>query len=162
MRVIISSEQRRIWVGCQNISTSSLRADTKQQLVGVWPGLWEGRMKEAMGQSAHLRTVDLRTTAARQLLNHEGRRNIEEEITGGIIPLIPRPSEHKTIWIRQEHVPLRSGLLCWDNSAGLGRLRLCPWPHLIHILGTFREWVQQAALVIAWCLRVSTAVLWAI
>jgi len=33
-------------------------------------------MKEAMGQTAHLRTVDLRTAAARQLLNHEGRRSI--------------------------------------------------------------------------------------
>lgn len=79
MRVIISSEQRRIWVDCQNTSTRNLRADTKQQQASrelrICPGPWERKMKEAMGQTGDLRKVDLRTTTARQLLNHEGNRN---------------------------------------------------------------------------------------
>lgn len=89
MRVIISSEQRRIWVDCQNTSTRNLRADTKQQQASrelrICPGPWERKMKEAMGQTGDLRKVDLRTTTARQLLNHEGNRNTEKAITGGIM-----------------------------------------------------------------------------
>lgn len=80
MRVIISSEQRRIWVDCQNSSTRNPRADTKQQQASrklrICPGPWERKMKEAMGQTGDLRKVDLRTTTARQLLNHEGSRSV--------------------------------------------------------------------------------------
>jgi len=80
MRIIISSEQRRIWVDCQNTSTRNLRADTKQKQASrklrMCPGPWERKMKEAMGQTGDLRKVDLRPTTARQLLNHEGSRNI--------------------------------------------------------------------------------------
>lgn len=79
MRVIISSEQRRIWVACQKTSTRNLRTDTKQHQASrelrICPGPWERKMKEAMGQTGDLRKVDLRTTTERQLLNHEGNRN---------------------------------------------------------------------------------------
>lgn len=80
MRVIISSEQQKIWVDCQNTGTCNLRADTKQQQgsrkLRICPGPWERKIKEAMGQTGDLRKVDLRTTTARQLLNHEGSRSI--------------------------------------------------------------------------------------
>lgn len=80
MRVIISSEQLRIWVDCQNTSTRNLRADTRQQQASrrlrICPGPWERKMKEAMGQTGDLRKVDLRNTTARQLLNHKGSRSI--------------------------------------------------------------------------------------
>lgn len=82
MRIILSSEQRRIWVDCQNSSTRNQRADTKQQQASrelrIRPGPGEWNMKEAMGQTGDLRKVDLRTTTARQLLNHEGNRTLFE------------------------------------------------------------------------------------
>lgn len=76
MRVIISSEERRIWVDCQSSSTRNQRVDTKQQQASrelrICPGPGKRKMKEAMRQTGDLRKVDLRTTTARQLLNHEG------------------------------------------------------------------------------------------
>lgn len=85
MRVITCTEQGRVWVDCQNSSTCNPRAGIKQQQTSkklrICTRPWKRKMKEAMGQTGEVRKVDLRTTTARQLLNHKGSRSTA--ITGG-------------------------------------------------------------------------------
>lgn len=163
MRVIISSEQRKIWVDCQNTSTRNLRADTKQQQASrklkICPGPWERKMKEAMGQTGDLRKVDLRTTTARQLLNHEGSRSSVWE------------SDHRrhNVFQDQQNINacesvenvLHSGLSCF---VGITQPVWGYWG-CIQVLTLFTHslpWAQQKGLVTPQCSRVSTAILWAI